>query len=103
MTMDKRTTGIIATAVTAFLCGLPGCCLFIFGAATAAGVMPYNTEFNGVTSSGTIDPTVGYGLLCLAIIFIVIPFAVGFFTLLKKPAAASAAVIDIDEPLPPAS
>ena len=100
--MDKRTTGILATVATAFLCGLPGCCLFIFGAVTAAGVMPYNTEFNGVSGSGTIDSSWGFGLLCLALIFIAIPFAVGFFTLRKKP-AASAAVIDIDEPLPPTS
>lgn len=100
--MDKRTAGIIATVATAFLCGLPGCCLFIFGAVTAAGVMPYDTEFNGVTNSGKIDPTIGYALLCLAIIFIVIPIAVGFFTLRKKPAASSA-VIDVDEPLPPTS
>ena len=100
--MDKRTTGIIATIATAFLCGLPGCCLFIFGAVTAAGVMPYDTEFNGVSSSGTLDSSVGFVMLCLALIFIAIPIAVGFFTLRKKP-AASAAVIDIDEPLPPTS
>lgn len=100
--MDKRTAGIIATVLTAFLCGLPGCCFFVFGAVTAAGVMPSSTGFNGIPGSGTLDPTIGYVLLCLAIIFIIIPFAVGFFTLRKKP-AASAAVIDIDEPLPPAS
>ena len=102
MTMDKRTTGIIATVATAFLCGLPGCCLFIFGAVTAAGVMPYTAEFNDLTSSGTAPTWVGYLLLCLALLLIAIPIAVGFFTLRKKP-AASAAVIDINEPLPPTS
>ncbi len=100
--MDKRTTGIVATIVTVLFCGLPGCCLLIFGAVTAAGVMPYSTEFNGITDSGTTPTWVGYILLCLAVLLIAIPIVVGFVTLRKKP-AASAAVIDIDEHLPPTS
>lgn len=100
--MDKRTIGIIATVATALFCALPGCCIFIFGAVTAAGVMPYNTEFNDITNSGTIDPGVGYALLCVSLLLVAIPFVVGFFTLRNKPAAKEA-VIDIHEPIPPAS
>ena len=83
--MDSRTKAMIATAATALLCGCPGLFLCIFGATTAAGSMPYTTELNGVTNSGTLPPTVGFVLLCLSIIFILIPLGVGFF-MFRKPA-----------------
>jgi hypothetical protein len=47
--------------------------------------MPYNTDVNGVTSSGTVSPTIGYVLVCLSLIFIAIPIVVGFVMLRKKP------------------
>jgi hypothetical protein len=43
---------------------------------------------NGVSNSGTVSPTVGFVLLCLSLIFILIPVVVGFFTLRKKPEVA---------------
>jgi len=95
--MDKKTTGIIATLVSVFLCGCPGLCFCLFGAFTAIGKMPYETEFSGVTDTGTLPPTVGYVLICLALILIVIPIAVGFVTLRKKPGEA----VVSNEPLPP--
>jgi len=52
--MDKKTTGIVATVATSLLCGCPGLFLCIFGAVTAAGVMPYTTELNGITDEGII-------------------------------------------------
>ncbi len=97
--MDKRTTAIIATVATAFLCGLPGCCLLIFGAVTAAGVMP---DFMGSTSTGLAPTWLGIVLLCLALLLIAIPVAIGFFTLRKKP-AVNPVVIEIDDSLPPTS
>ena len=97
--MDDRTKGIIATIASVILCGCPGLFLCIFGALTAAGNMPFNTELNGVTSSGTLPPTAGFVLLCLSLIFIAIPVVVGFLTLRNKPAVAP----NINEPLPPAS
>jgi hypothetical protein len=100
--MDKRTTAIIATVATAFLCGLPGCCVFIFGAVTAAGIMPYETDIMGNTSTGLAPTWLGIVLLCLALLLIAIPVAVGFFTLRKKP-AVNPVVIDIDDSLPPTS
>ncbi len=96
--MDTRTKGIIATIASVILCGCPGLFLCIFGAFTATGNMPFNTEFNGVTNSGTLPPTTGFVLLCLSLIFILIPVAVGFFTLRNKPAA-----VNNNEPIPPAS
>ncbi len=96
--MDTKTKGIIATIASVILCGCPGLFLCIFGAFTATGNMPFNTEFNGVTNSGTLPPTAGFVLLCLSLIFILIPVAVGFFTLRNKPAA-----VHNNGPIPPAS
>lgn len=73
--------------------------LCIFGGLTASGNMPFNTEVNGVSNSGTLPPTVGVVLVCLSVIFIAIPIVVGFLTLRNKPAVAPVN----NEPLPPAS
>jgi hypothetical protein len=62
--------------------------------------MPFTTEVNGVSNSGTLPPTVGFVLLCLSVIFIAIPVAVGFFMLRKKPEADA---VSSNEPLPPVS
>lgn len=112
--MDKKTGGIIATVATVLFCGLPGLCLCLFGVVTAAGVMPYETELNGIVDSGTLPASVGFAMLCIALIFILIPVAVGFFTLRKKPedAAINAEPVTAaedtdpflnDDPLPPPS
>jgi len=85
--MDKRKTGIIATVVTAFLCACPGLCLIIFGAITAAGIMPYETDFGGMVDSGVIPSQYGFAMLCLALFLIAIPIVVGIVTLRNKPAA----------------
>ncbi len=82
--MDKKTRGLIATIATVFFCGLPGLCLCLFGGITAAGVMPYNTDINGVVNNGVLPSGYGFAMLCLAIIMIFIPAGVGFFTLRKK-------------------
>jgi hypothetical protein len=97
--MEKKTTGIIATIAAVVLCGCPGLFMCIFGAVTATGNMPYNTELNGVQNSGMLPASAGYLLLCLSLIAIIVPIAVGFFTLRKKPEAAAVN----NEPIPPAS
>ena len=83
--MDKKTTGIVATVASALTCGCCGLFMCIFGAVTATGNMPYNTEFNGAQSSGMMPPAAGIAMLCFSVILILIPIAVGFFTLRKKP------------------
>jgi hypothetical protein len=85
--MTNRNTGIIATIATVVLCGCPGLFLCIFGAVTATGNMPYSTEINGVSNSGVLPSTYGVGMLCLSLILLLIPMAVWFFTLRKKPGA----------------
>lgn len=95
--MDKRTTGLIATIATALLCGCPGIFICLFGALTAAGQGTFNDQ--------SLSPSVGFVLLCLSLLFIAIPFVVGFATLRKKPQVPAPGVVEpIDnEPLPPAS
>lgn len=95
--MDKRTTGLIATIATALLCGCPGLGVCLFGAVTAAGQGTFNDQ--------SLSPSVGFVLLCLSLLFIAIPFVVGFATLRKKPQVPAPGRVDpIDnEPLPPAS
>jgi hypothetical protein len=91
--LNNRTTGIIATLAAAVLCGCPGLFLCLFGAISAVG----GGTFNGPFSSGRIQPVVGLGLMCLALILIAIPVVVGIFTLREKPTAQNS------DPIPPAS
>ena len=95
--MDKKTTGIIATVATVLLCGCPGLCMCIFGGVTAAGIMPYETEFNGAMTSGIVPSGYGFTMLCVALVFIAIPIVVGFLMLRNKPEDD---VIDYVEPMP---
>jgi uncharacterized membrane protein len=97
--MEKRTIGIIATIATALLCGCPGLFLCAFGAWGATGTLPYTTEVNGMNGSGMLPPTVGFVVLCLALILIAIPIIVGIVTLRQKPAPEP----EKSEPVPPAS
>jgi hypothetical protein len=99
--MENRTGAIIATIAAVILCGCPGLFLCIFGAVTATGNMPYSvTDFTGNQTTGYMSTTWGFAMLCVALIFILIPILVGFFTLRKKPAPAS--VVPPNEPMPPA-
>jgi hypothetical protein len=92
--MDKKTTGMIATIASVLLCGCPGIFLCLFGALTAAGQGTYTLG----SDIGSLDPTVGYVLLCLSLILIAIPIVVGVVTLRKKSEAPVS-----NEPIPPAS
>ncbi len=98
--MNNKNTGMIATIATVILCGCPGLFMCIFGAVTATGNMPFTTELNGVSNSGTMPAGAGIAMLCFSLILILIPAAVGFFMLRKKPAAVT---VSSNEPLPPVS
>jgi hypothetical protein len=95
--MDKRTVGIIVTIASVLLCGIPGCCMIILGTITTAGIMPFNYSMNEISKSGTIPSSYGFILLCLALIFILIPVVVGVIFLRKKPEPAPSS----NEPIPP--
>ena len=102
--MNNRTGGLIATIAAVVLCGCPGVFLCIFGAASATGQMPYTTELNGASSSGTMPAAAGFAMLCAALLLILIPVIVGILTLRSKPApAAPMAPPPPSEPLPPTS
>lgn len=96
--MDKRTTGIIATIATGLLCGVPGLFALCFGVIAAAVSQIQGAE---IDLGGSNDPMtalfLGVGVICVGIIFIAIPIAVGFFTLRKREPASEFS----DEPIPP--
>lgn len=98
--MQNRTVGIIATVLTALLCGCASLFSCIWGFLIATG-QPITTTLNGETTQQTLPATVGFVLLCLTLLMLLVPVAVGFFTLRKKPGAA--VVPNINEPMPPAS
>jgi hypothetical protein len=118
--MDKRNTGLIATIATAVLCGCPGLFGLCMGSMFAiVGAIPGSDIDIGGSSDPAAAIGTGIAMLCVSLIFIAIPVAVGFFTLRVKPDDddAAPAVIDAepspepakpaepvdDEPLPPAS
>ncbi len=96
--MDNKNTGLIATIAAVVLCGCPGLCLCFFGALSAfAGFVPGAD----IDVAGSSDPSsaiaMGFGSICVSILFIAIPIAVWYFMMRKKP------VVTDNEPLPPAS
>jgi hypothetical protein len=82
--MEKRTIGIIATVLTALACGCASLFSCIWGFLIASGT-PIDVTTNGITTPQTFSPTIGYALLCLSLLMILVPVAVGFFTLRRKP------------------
>ena len=98
--MNPRTTAIVSTAAAVLLCGCPGLFLCIFGLAGAVGA-PVTTEFNGTSNTAPMSTATAIGLLCAALVLILIPVAVAFFTFRRK--AAPAVVVPPTEPIPPAS
>ena len=95
--MQNRTIGIIATVVTALVCGCASLFSCIWGAMIATG-QPITTTVNGETTQQTLPASIGFVLLCLTLLMILVPIAVGWFTLRKKPAEVLAT-----GPIPPAS
>lgn len=86
--MDKKSTGIIVTVITALLCGCPGLLSMCFGLVFAVVSQIPGAEIDVFGSS---DPqsalSTGIGALCLGIVFVAIPIVVGIITLRKKPEA----------------
>jgi len=80
--MEKRTVGIVSTVIAVLLCGCPGLFSLCWGSIAAIVSFVPNAEIN---IGGSSDPTTalvsGLGACCFGILFILIPVAVGFFTL----------------------
>ena len=94
--MQNRTVAIVITAFTAIFCGCFSIISCVWGVLIAKGT-PINVTGGSGTSQQTFPPAIGFGLLCLSLFMILIPVAVGFFTLRKKPGADSSIEV------PPAS
>jgi hypothetical protein len=99
--MDKRQTGVIATLVTVLLCGCPGLFGLCLGAMFALiSVIPGST----IDMNGSSDPkdalTFGVVVMCIGIIFVLIPTIVAFVTLRKK---RTSSPVNFSEPIPPPS
>lgn len=90
--MDTKTKSLIATIAAVVLCGCPGLFMCFFGATTLFASQTPGAEIDVFGSS---DPSsamaMGVATLCLSIIFILIPVAVGFFMFRKKPASSTEA------------
>lgn len=86
--MQNRTLGIIATVVTALACGCGSLFSCIWGFMIASGT-PIDVTTNGITTPQTFSPTIGYVLLCLSLLMILVPVAVGFVTLRRKPGSGT--------------
>ncbi len=101
--MDKKTVGLIATIGTTLVCACPSLFLCVWGVIGITGA-PIDTTVGGQTTSQPMNMGLAIGLLCLSLIGILAPVAVGYFTLRKK---TDDTVINVepvsDEPLPPAS
>jgi hypothetical protein len=98
--MDKKNVGIIATVVTALLCGCPGLFGVCWGliAAVVSQIPGANIDMVGSSNPKTALAS-GIGALCLGVIFVAIPVVVGLVTLRKKPESQPPTPI---EPIPPA-
>ena len=94
--MDKRTIGIIATVASALLCGCSSLFLCILGFGTVTG----NGTYDLGNQTSNLPSTAGYVFLCLSVFLILIPFAVGFFSLRNKPQTTPPSN---EGPLPPTS
>lgn len=97
--MDKKTTGIVVTIVSVVLCGCPGLFICLFGGISALGAGTYELgdELGGIPSG------VGFAILCVGILFTLIPVVVGFFMLRNKTDSTDIAdESETDETIPPA-
>lgn len=81
--MQKRTIGIIATVISALVCGFTSLFAGIWGILIASGT-PIDITSNGTTTSQTVSPTIGYALLLLTVVLILVPVVIGYFTFRKK-------------------
>jgi len=78
--MKNKTGGIIATLAALLFCGLPGLASMCFGAVGL--ITPPSSDTTG--SATTTGYVTFFALICGGLLFMLIPLAVGFFTLRNK-------------------
>lgn len=86
--MQNRNLAIVITVVTTLICGCASIISCVWGFLITSGT-PVNVTNNGLTTPQVLSPAIGYTLLCLTILMILVPVAVGFFALRKRPDATS--------------
>lgn len=91
--MNKKNTGMIATVATTLLCG----CCALFSCIMGLGAITGNGSFTLGDSTQPMPTGYGYVFLCLSFLMILVPAAVAFYTLRKKP------TVDVPQDLPPVS
>lgn len=86
--MNNKNTGMVALIAAVLLCGCPGLLAFCWGSLTAVISFMPGADIN---IGGSSDPQTalisGLGTLCVGVLFIAVPVAVGFFALRRKPEA----------------
>jgi hypothetical protein len=98
---DKKNVGLIASIVTALLCGCPGICLCLYGAMFSLIGGTFTSDLPGGYYTGDLPPSVGYASLCVGLIMVLIPIGVGGYTFFSQ-RKEKAEVENPDEPVPPA-
>ena len=87
--MKNKNSSMIALIAAVLLCGCPGVFALCWGGLMAVVSFMPGADIN---IGGSSDPQAallsGLGSLCVGILFIAVPVAVGFFTLRKKPDAS---------------
>jgi hypothetical protein len=88
--MNNKNTRMIALVVAVLLCGCPGLLALCWGSLAAVISFIPGADIN---IGGSSDPgaalTSGLGSVCLGILFLAVPVAVGFFALRKQPGAVN--------------
>lgn len=81
----NRNTALIATGATALLCGCPGLGVCFWGVIFGIGGAMGSGTFTVDGTTEAMDPMVGLGIglgaVCGGLLLLLIPVAVGFFTL----------------------
>lgn len=84
--MENRNTAIIVTIVAVLLCGCPGLIAACMGLMFA---VIGNVPGADIDIFGSSDPQsamiTGIVMLCVGILFIIVPIVVGFITLRRRP------------------
>jgi len=86
--MNNKNTRMIALVAAVLLCGCPGLLALCWGSLAAVVSFMPGADINiGGSSEPAAALSSGLGSVCLGILFLAVPVAVGFFALRKQPDA----------------